>query len=343
MTISGGVSNVGNPFGVMMNELITVIVPVYKVEPYICRCIDSILLQTYKNLEIILIDDGSPDRCGQICDEYANIDKRIKVIHKQNGGLSDARNTGLEISTGNYISFVDSDDWIHEKYIEKLYKILRETNSDISVCNFIETSKENVELDIAKEDIYEFSNIEALEQITDKLGTQMVVAWGKLYKKDLFENIRFPYGRIHEDDFTTYKLIYKTKKIALTKAQLIYYWKREDSITGSGYNIKHQLDKLDALEEMTVFFRGIGLKELSFKTYKSVFVMYMTIALHTNEFKDEINEKEFKARFKELRNNLRNSKQKSGFKIFYELYFVAPNTMGLIYKTYRSFRNSNRI
>lgn len=303
-----------------MKELITIIVPIYKVEGYLQRCINSILKQTYSNLEIILVDDGSPDNCGKICDEYAIQDERIKVIHKENGGLSDARNAGIDIANGDYITFVDSDDWIHTQYIEKLYSLLVKTNSDISICNFTKTNTENVQIDNCKEDVLEFTNLEALEQFYDKFSVQIVVAWGKLYKKCLFKNIRFPIGRIHEDEFTTYKLLYKANKIALTTNPLLYYWQREDSIMGSGYNIKHRLDAIDALAERAEFFYDAELKELSSKTYKTVFLMILDIAMRVKKINAVFNKHEFE----KLRKNLRNSNQKISFKIFYELYFVSP-------------------
>jgi len=248
------------------NKLISIIVPVYKVEPYLHRCVDSILNQTYKNMEIILVDDGSPDRCGEICDEYAKKDNRIKVIHKENGGLSEARNFGIDIAKGRYISFLDSDDWIHKKYISELYKLLIKTNADISACDFLRTKTEDVPK-IEKGIIHEFTNIEALEQFTDKFYVQMVVTWGKLYKRELFDHIRFPVGRLHEDEFTTYKLIYKAKKIVLTNSKMLYYWQRSDSIMRSGFNLNQKLDALDSYEERAAFFQFIGLNELSDKTY----------------------------------------------------------------------------
>lgn len=321
-----------------MDELITIIVPIYKVEDYLHRCVDSILKQTYKKLEVILVDDGSPDGCGKICDEYAKLDERIKVIHKKNGGLSDARNAGIEIAQGGHISFLDSDDWLYEEYIEKLYQLLKKSNSDISVCNFIRTSIEGIQVDISNEEIYEYSNMEALGQIYDKFDAQIFVAWGKLYKRYLFDDIRFPVGRIHEDEFITYKLIYKAKKIVLSTAQLIYYWQREDSIMGAGFNIKHRLDALDAFEERAEFFRDVGLKELSSKTYRSVFSMYLTVIRRIDEFDKLINKKEFLKRFKNVRNNLRKSKQKFSYKVFYEMYFIEPNIMDLVYKIYRRLR-----
>ncbi|MFJ7827544.1 glycosyltransferase family 2 protein [Psychrobacillus sp. NPDC096623] len=321
-----------------MSDVITIIVPIYKVENYLHRCVDSILNQTYKGLEIILVNDGSPDSCGKICDEYAKLDERVKVIHKKNGGLSDARNAGVEIAQGEYISFVDSDDWIGENYIKKLYQLLINTNSDISVCNFIKTSTEKLQVDILMEEIYEYSNVKALEQLYGRFGVQMVTAWGKLYKRKLFEGIRFPVDRIHEDEFTTYKLIYKAKKIVLTTAQLLYYWQREDSITGIGFNIKHRLDVIDAFKERAEFFEHIGLKDLRDRTYKVLFFVYKDVSKGKKMFENGFKKELFERNFKDLRKKLRGSKQNIKFKAFYEMYFVAPKTMDGILKTYKKFR-----
>ena len=149
-----------------MKDLVSVIIPVYKVEKYLHRCVESILGQTYKNVEVILVDDGSPDNCGEMCDVFAKRDHRVRVIHKKNGGLSDARNAGIEIAKGKYLSFLDSDDWVHPKYIEKLYYLMMTTKSDIAACKFIRTSSEDILADTSNVEIHEFSNVEALEQLT---------------------------------------------------------------------------------------------------------------------------------------------------------------------------------
>lgn len=268
------------------NELISVIVPVYKVEPYLNRCIDSLLSQTYERLEIILVNDGSPDSCPQICDEYAKKDSRIKVIHKENGGLSSARNTGIEIALGRYISFLDSDDWVDKEYIATLYKLLLDTDSDISACDFLRTATESVPAP-EKGVVYQFSNIEALYQFTSEFYVQMVVTWGKLYKIELFDHIRFPLGRLHEDEFTTYKLIYEAKKLVLTTSKLLYYWQREDSIMRSGFDLAQRLDALDSYEERSAFFQFVGLNELSNKTDVMEFDLCLSYLDETMEFEDK--------------------------------------------------------
>ena len=234
----------------MNSALVSVIVPIYKVEPYLYRCIDSIINQTHKNLEIILIDDGSPDNCAQICNEYAAKDNRIIVIHKKNGGLSDARNAGLDICKGDYISFIDSDDWVDEKYIEVLLGLAANKNADIAIAENIKTSCQThkINKDVATK---VFTSKEALLNLFCKKNIAFVVSWGKLYKKELFDDLRFPVGKYHEDEFTTYLLFYKSTSIAYTSQVLYYYFSRETSIMTT----QHPYDALEAFEQRYLFFK----------------------------------------------------------------------------------------
>lgn len=321
-----------------MNDLISLIIPIYKVEDYLSRCIDSILRQTYVNLEVILVDDGSPDSCGQICDEYARKDARIRVIHKKNGGLSDARNAALDIAQGEYITFIDSDDWINIEYVKKLYELISNTNSDIAVCNFIRTSEEKLSYSDFKEEIHVFSNLEALEQLTGKFYEQLVIACGKLYKKGLFKTIRFPVGKLHEDEFITYKLIYKAKKIVLTTAQLLYYWQREDSIMGASSSLKSRFHAIEALKERAIFLEEIGLDALSKDTYKKTFAIYMYINKKTNEIEKVINTEKFQEELREFRVTLRGKKYSLKFKFFYEMYFFSPRIADICLKRYSAIK-----
>lgn len=313
-----------------MDEIISVIVPIFKVEQYLPRCIESIINQTYKKLEIILVNDGSPDNCGAICDNYALKDARIRVIHKNNGGLSDARNAGIDIAQGNYITFIDSDDWIHPKYIEFLYNTLKKNNADISVCNFLATSSENVYSDKLSEDIKVFNNFQALEQLTDKLYVQMVIACGKLFKRELFNNIRFPLKRIHEDEFTTYKLLYEANKIVYTNNQLYYYWQRENSITKSKFNIKSRIDAMDAFIERAEFFKSIGLPNLSYKTYRQCFLIYIGLKrrMKRNNIFNDYNIDNY---FEILNMELKDSKHDLIFKIIYKLYLLNPRIVDILF------------
>lgn len=316
-----------------MTDLISVIVPVFKVENYLNRCVDSILNQTYTNFELILVDDGSPDRCGQICDDYANKDSRVKVIHKENGGLSDARNAGIDIAVGEYYTFVDSDDWAHTDYLSILYYLLKDTSADISVCSYIRTDNEKVKCDLNNTQIYELTNLEALEFLCNSFYRQMVTAWGKLYHKSLFSDIRFPVGKIHEDEFITYKLLYKAKKIALTTKQLLYYWQRPDSIMGALSKSKGIIFALQAYQERAVFFNNEGLYNLRDLTNKKLFYMYRDYIESYRKSNQPINE-EIVKEYMELRRHLREGKFTIKFKLGYEVYYTFPFIFNILYKLY---------
>lgn len=248
-----------------MEDLISVIIPVYNVEVYLEKCIESVINQTYKKLEIILVDDGSNDNSGKICDEYAKKDARINVIHKENGGLSDARNKGIESANGKYIAFVDSDDFVDLRMYEKLYKILISNDADISMCRpyLFENYDEIVELPIdAKDDIKVLNKEQFFSKMYEEDYLSNVVAWNKLYKRNLFENIRYPKGKIIEDAHVLHHLIDKCGRIAITNQELYFYFQRKDSIM---HNIKYNLlDELDALYDRIIYFEKAGYKEKDF-------------------------------------------------------------------------------
>ena len=247
---------------------ISIIVPIYKVEKYIDRCIKSILNQTFNDFELILVDDGSPDNCSVICDKYEKIDKRIKVIHKKNEGLSAARNSGIEIAQGEYIAFIDSDDFINKNMFKILYENIKKYDADISICKFKYIYPEdyiNENCEIVEDKIKVFSNINALEQIYEKDRLQFIVAWNKLYKKTLFEDLRYDKGKCHEDEFIIHKLLYKSDKVVYCLNEMYYYLQRDGSIMKSEFNAKN-LDILDALIERMNFFRVNNFKKLEIET-----------------------------------------------------------------------------
>ena len=227
----------------MENSLISVIVPVYKVEPYLHRCVDSILAQTYINLEIFLVDDGSPDNCGKICDEYAKKDSRIKVIHKKNGGLSDARNVAIDMAKGEYITFIDSDDFVASDYVETLYHLIEKYQCKVGVA-WLRTFHEGCEADTKQPPYIEkvFDRIEGIENMfyQELFDT---AAWCKIYHRSLFETgIRYPFGLIYEDLPTTYLLFLQADKVAFCNHIIYNYLLRANSIEGQPF----RANKLDS-------------------------------------------------------------------------------------------------
>lgn len=238
-------------------ELISVVIPIYKVEKYLRRCVESVRKQTYANLEIILVDDGSPDTCPDICDEYLKKDERIRVIHKKNGGLSDARNVGIENARGKYIGFVDSDDYLHPEMYECLYSAMRECDADVSICNIEKVyTEEYVVREQGTPIIRQYDGREAIANIFNAdLYLSSVVAWNKLYKRTLFDSVRYPKGKLHEDEFTTYRLFYESMQVVYLDKAYYYYFQREDSIMAK---VKGKIpdEALEAYEEMGKFFEG---------------------------------------------------------------------------------------
>lgn len=222
-----------------MDPLISVIVPIYNVEAYLHRCLDSILGQTYAYLEVILVDDGSPDNCGRICDEYAERDKRIKVIHKKNGGLSDARNVAIDVATGEWITFVDSDDYISADYVEALYGVVERNKCKIGVASLVEFH-EGCEPD-TKQPVYKESVFDKWEGI-EKMFYQELFdtnAWCKIYHKTVFDTgIRYPYGLLYEDLPTTYLLFMQADSIVFCNKKIYYYLLRQNSIEGQAFNVR---------------------------------------------------------------------------------------------------------
>ena len=290
-----------------MNNLISIIVPVYNVERYINTCINSIINQSYRNIEILLINDGSKDLSGEICDKWAKKDSRIKVFHKENGGLSDARNFGINKCNGEYLIFIDSDDFINKDMVKKLLKLSQENEADIVQCEFLKFKNENeIKESNDKNKVQVFKNIEAIENhYKEELKISTVVSWSKLYKKYLFNDIRFPKGKLHEDEFTTYKLLYKANKVLYTNEKLYYYRETPNSIMNSKYNIR-RLDLLEALNERLLFFKKINndnLYNIALNNYYSILIFaYNSYKKFNKEDKETLNKlkKESKRVFNEL-------------------------------------------
>ena len=291
----------------MTTPLISVIVPVYRVEEYLERCVKSILSQTYKNLEVILVDDGSPDQCPAICDACTEKDARVKVIHQENKGLSGARNAGIDAASGEYLAFVDSDDYVSPHFIEELYQLLQDTGCAIGQCRFSYVKGNGlVEEGDSAFCIYRGESL--MEQLygPEEKATCFVVAWNKLYRAELFKEtgIRYPEGRIHEDEATTYRLFHEAKKLAfLDRALYGYYTENGGSIT-SVFSAK-RLQWLTAHEERIAFFKKNGYEKLLPAAYRKLCDACITFYFRcTEQVKDaEELKKELRKRLETYRAN----------------------------------------
>lgn len=290
-----------------MNDLISVIVPIYNVEKYLKKCIESLINQTYDNLEIILVDDGSPDGCGKICDEYALMDGRIHVIHKENGGLSDARNAGIDFAKGQYFMFVDSDDYINVNMVKSLYDAILFFQADLAICryknvfddeimDYTGACNENDAFVITKEDY-----LSTYEYYHDR-KSEFIVAWNKLYSRRLFDDVRYPKGKVHEDEFTTYKLIYKASKMVYIPHELYYYVQRKNSIMSHGITRKRLL-VLDAIAERLAFYedrKEMGYWKRDFENFRISYLKYLGAVSASKD----LSVKDFKKYKKIFRNNM---------------------------------------
>lgn len=237
------------------DSLVSIIVPIYKVEEYLDRCIKSIVSQTYKNIEIILVDDGSPDRCPIICDKWKMTDSRVKVIHKKNGGLSDARNEGIKIAVGEYIAFIDSDDWIDNNWIEALITEIKRKGCEIAIGWTRLCSDEDKTILLRGMQNGVYSNIDIVYKLIQENGI-FPTACDKLYKKELVTDELFKIGKINEDEFWTWKILWKATKIVCCENTNYNYFQNSESIMGSKYSIK-RLDGLDARLERYVVLQQV--------------------------------------------------------------------------------------
>ena len=236
---------------------IAVIIPVYQAGKYLSRCVESIRIQSFNDIELLLVDDGSWDCSPALCDEYAAENSNMIVFHKGNGGASTARNAGIEysqFSDFNLLSFIDADDWIHKDYFKLLYEAVITNHSKISMCNAVDTADENF-------DFPENCNIEILERSPEELWCEnrnlCVVPWGKLFSKSLFKDIRFPEGKIKEDEYVSYQVLFQCKKIAYCEEGLYAYFQSPNSVMRSRWSLK-ELDDMDALDGQVDFFYKKG-------------------------------------------------------------------------------------
>lgn len=256
---------------------ISIIVPVYNVEDFLSACIDSILSQSFPDFELILVDDGSPDNCGAICDEYAQKDTRIRVIHQQNGGISAARNAGLDVAMGKYIAFVDSDDVVDRSYIGYMYTSIQAYDADMCIVRYSDFQEHISSINPGIDITVVLSGRDAC--LHRYSGDKRIhpTAWGKLYRCELFDHLRFPVGKIHEDQYVVSIALYLSKRIAVSEQVLYYYRLRKDSITYSSFSTKH-FDNIRLMNSVISYYRAAGDYKLAnaAKTHR-----LKTLALYT--------------------------------------------------------------
>ncbi len=278
--------------------LVSIIVPVYKVEKYLSNCIESILLQTFKDFELILVDDGSPDNCGKICDDYARKDSRIKVIHQENGGLSVARNSAIDIAMGDYLTFIDSDDFVLPHYLEKMVNASLVNGADISVCGIVRCSSSDSLADIAEDSTKNDVEVFVDDKMdvfftTKKINT---TAWGKLYRSFIFKTVKYPVGKYHEDVLTIYKTIHLANKVVVCNYQGYVYRKNEESIVNESYSPK-KWHAIEACVERAGFIERNYPKQKKY-AYRSI--VYYCNQILISMAKSRVNDKDSFARLQKL-------------------------------------------
>lgn len=289
---------------------VSVVVPVYKVEKYLKRCVDSIFEQTFSDYDLILVDDGSPDRCPEMCDEIASADERVVVIHQKNGGLSTARNAGiewaLENSNSEWITFIDSDDWVHPQYLECFLKLAQEKTLSVCMCQFHVTSDYSDIFGSISQTDYSVMRTEDAFQI-EELDPNS--ACGRLFRKELFKELRFPIGKLHEDRFTTYKVLFQFPEVGVVQKPMYFYYVNPEGIIHSKWTPR-KLDDLEATEQQLKFFKNIGNAEMYEYTVKD-YIHLLIYTLKNMKGHNEYSEHEKTVRQK-LRRILSTEKQTLG-------------------------------
>ena len=281
--------------GENMEELISIIIPVYNKEKYIRETILSVINQSYSNLEIIIVNDGSTDTSKEICMEFQKKDDRIKLINTDNHGAGHARNIGIDIAKGKYISFIDADDYVDREYFNILYKMIIKYEADIAECKYIRVKQNENNAQNKKDDnIKLFNNIQKLEILYGEDVSEYVnsvIMCNKLFKRELFENIYYPENRVIDDEFVTYKLIYKSKKIVTTDRELYFYVQSVDSVMRNNFKEKRVIDTIDVYDEVYKFSMDNNIQEIQ----EEVLIRYLKYCIelaHKTKLSKQIHKKD---------------------------------------------------
>lgn len=317
-------------------DLISIIVPIYNVEKYLKKCLESIINQNYENIEIILVDDGSTDESGKIADAYQKIDHRIKVFHKKNGGLSDSRNFGLSKSKGKYVSFIDSDDYVAQDFIKTLYDNMLKYNVKISACSFIHIYEDGTTKHVMKKNILEkYNTTEALIYL-NTMGYFNASCCNKLFEKELFTNLKFPTGKISEDLFVIYKLIILAGGLLFDSKEKYYYRQRKGSITKNAlinYNV------IDAAKEQIDYLKERKLNDILPFAYQTLLFSYIGV-YNTLLCKNELTKKNLiKNELKKIRKKFTKQNLSLTRKIQIFMFYRFNRLYEFLFVKYNDYRN----
>ena len=319
--------------------LISVMIPIYNSEKYIGRCIESVIKQSYKNLEIILIDDGSTDNSGKICDKYGKKDNRIKVFHEKNSGVAASRNKALDLAGGKYLIFVDSDDFIFPEMIEILHDDIEEYDTQMAVSDYIEGNGNDFSYEDLSGQLEILFGEEKYRKLFDENKLSFIVPWGRLYKRELFNGLRYPNGKIHEDEYIAHYILERAESISYSRSKFYYYFKEDEgdsSITQSYFSMK-RLDCIGALEDRLDFFKKLGNRDLltlAYDDFLKRFQYYYYGVKYQFSDKNDLAEELF-GRYKEL---YKEGKKYLSFpkKIRYGLFIYMPTVNFYLKKLFKS-------
>ncbi len=262
----------------MEKGLISIIVAVYNAETYIVRCVDSILNQTYKNIELLLVDDGSTDRSGQICDDYEKKDDRVRVIHKSNGGLAEARNVGIQNATGEYIGFVDNDDYIKDYMYERLVYVINNEDADMVVCNYSYVDDNGDLLDVYSPILSDevISSYEYLSRLVGPESGYYITAWNRLYRSSILKSIVFPVGRTNEDSYVVHNIVDVCRRVVIESDKLYFYTQRSDSLSRNP-NTRQYFDEVNSVLNRIEFYEKKGYDMLISESMDYAIDLYLRI------------------------------------------------------------------
>ncbi len=320
-----------------MGDLVSVIVPVYGVEEHLRRCVDSLVGQSHEDLEIILVDDGSPDQSGAICDDYARTDPRVRVIHQENAGPSGARNAGVDLASGKYLMFVDSDDWVHRDLVAHLLEVVDETGADIAGCRLRRMATQDTPTTGESGfGVQALSTRQALGLYAGPLASTMTSPCAKLFRAELFEQLRFPLGRLYEDEFTTYRAVARADMVALSSAELYYYVVRPESTTQRVQDVPQRLDRVAALIERGEYFLGLALDEASGVSFQKAFLLLRQVRGDARRSGDGELARQIDRQLRTVSKSVARSSLPSSFRAFAVAYAAVPAPVDAVLRAYRA-------